>query len=89
MALNELREKTVNVITTDGRNIVGTLKGFDQVQNIVLSNSHERIFSDSAGVLQQPLGLYIIRGDTMYVSCICLINSFYIFIYIIHTHLLL
>lgn len=66
MALNELMEKCVNVITTDGRNIVGILKGFDQVQNLILGESHERVFSDTTGVIQQPLGLYIIRGDTMY-----------------------
>ena len=65
MSLNELIEKQVNVITTDGRNIVGILKGYDQVQNLILCESHERVFSEQSGVIQQPLGLYIIRGDTM------------------------
>ena len=63
--LHDYLEKTVSIITSDGRNIVGTLKGFDQVQNVVLSDSHERVFSLDKGVEQQVLGLYIIRGDTM------------------------
>lgn len=32
----------INVITGDGRNIVGMLKGFDQLVNLVLVDSHER-----------------------------------------------
>jgi U6 snRNA-associated Sm-like protein LSm8 len=65
MSLQEYVNKTVTVISTDGRNIVGILKGFDQVQNLVLSESHERVFSEDKGVSQQVLGLYLIRGDTM------------------------
>lgn len=45
----------------------GTLKGFDQATNIVLENCHERVYSTVAGVEQIVLGLYIIRGDNMYV----------------------
>ena len=33
--------------------------------NIILSDSHERVFSTSVGVEQVVLGLYIIRGDNM------------------------
>jgi U6 snRNA-associated Sm-like protein LSm8 len=44
--LHEWLDKTVTVITSDGRNIVGTLKGFDQLQNLVLTDSHERVFSE-------------------------------------------
>ena len=65
MSLTELLDKVVNIITSDGRNIVGTLKGFDQVQNLILAESHERVYSEDKGVIQQVLGLYIIRGDTM------------------------
>ena len=43
----------------------GILKGFDQTINLVLEQSHERIFSEDAGVVQNVLGLYIIRGDNM------------------------
>ncbi|XP_005441827.3 LSM8 homolog, U6 small nuclear RNA associated isoform X1 [Falco biarmicus] len=62
--LNEL-SGTVAVITSDGRMIVGTLKGFDQTINLILDESHERVFSSSQGVEQVVLGLYIVRGDNV------------------------
>jgi hypothetical protein len=46
----------------------GTLKGFDQTINIILEQSHERVYSEDRGVIQNTLGLYIIRGDNMYVK---------------------
>lgn len=45
----------------------GTLKGFDQTINLILDESHERVFSTTQGVEQVILGLYIIRGDNVYV----------------------
>jgi hypothetical protein len=45
----------------------GSLKGFDQTTNIILEQSHERVFSEDKGVIQNVLGLYIIRGDNMLV----------------------
>ena len=65
MALQEWVDKTVSIVTCDGMNIIGTLKGYDQVQNLILSESHERVFSEDRGAVQQVLGLYIIRGDNM------------------------
>ncbi|VDQ15297.1 unnamed protein product [Trichobilharzia regenti] len=38
----------------------GTLKGFDNVVNLVIKDSHERVFSPTEGVEQVPLGLFII-----------------------------
>ncbi|TPX35086.1 hypothetical protein SmJEL517_g02502 [Synchytrium microbalum] len=63
-------EKTVAVITNDGRFIVasshgGKLKGFDQTTNIILSESSEREFFVDAPVNEVPLGLYIVRGDNI------------------------
>ncbi|KAJ1636136.1 U6 snRNA-associated Sm-like protein LSm8 [Pavlovales sp. CCMP2436] len=49
--------KPVHVVTNDGRNIVGVLKGYDQKTNVILDESHERV--------QVPLGLYIVRGDNI------------------------
>lgn len=43
----------------------GLLKGFDQTINLILDESHERVFSSTSGVEQVVLGLYIIRGDNM------------------------
>uniref|UniRef100_A0A7S1NW03 U6 snRNA-associated Sm-like protein LSm8 n=1 Tax=Eutreptiella gymnastica TaxID=73025 RepID=A0A7S1NW03_9EUGL len=58
-------DKQVSVITNDGRHIVGTLRGFDQCVNIIIEDSHERVYSTSAGVEQVPLGLFVIRGDNL------------------------
>uniref|UniRef100_A0A7N4V2V1 U6 snRNA-associated Sm-like protein LSm8 n=1 Tax=Sarcophilus harrisii TaxID=9305 RepID=A0A7N4V2V1_SARHA len=63
--LNAVLSGTVAVITSDGRMIVGTLKGFDQTINLILDESHERVFSSSQGVEQVVLGLYIVRGDNV------------------------
>lgn len=56
---------TVSIITADGRNFIGTLKGFDQTINIILDESHERVYSTSSGIEQIVLGLHIIRGDNI------------------------
>ena len=55
----------VSVITNDGRNIVGRLRGYDRAINIILEDSHERAFSSDEGVEQIVLGLYVVRGDNM------------------------
>ncbi|XP_011005147.1 PREDICTED: U6 snRNA-associated Sm-like protein LSm8 [Populus euphratica] len=57
--------ETISVITNDGRNIVGVLKGFNQATNIILDESHERVYSTKEGVQQLVLGLYRIRGDNI------------------------
>ncbi|XP_073108688.1 sm-like protein LSM8 isoform X1 [Elaeis guineensis] len=73
--LQSLVDQTISVITNDGRHIViislaelvlnGILKGFDQATNIILDESHERVYSTKEGVQQLVLGLYIIRGDNI------------------------
>ena len=63
--LEGMVDKVVQVVTNDGRNIVGLLKGFDQTTNIILDECHERVFSSEAGVEQVQLGLYIVRGDNI------------------------
>ncbi|EYU25647.1 hypothetical protein MIMGU_mgv1a016315mg [Erythranthe guttata] len=63
--LENLVDQIISVITNDGRNIVGVLKGFDQATNIILDESHERVYSTKEGVQQLVLGLYIIRGDNI------------------------
>jgi len=64
-ALEAYVDQIVNVITCDGRNIVGILRGFDQVVNLILDESHERVYSTSQGVERVVLGLYIVRGDNV------------------------
>jgi len=64
-ALEPFINHLVSVITADGRNIVGTLKGFDQNINLILNECHERVYSLSRGVEKVVLGLYVIRGDNV------------------------
>ncbi|CAF1473229.1 unnamed protein product [Adineta steineri] len=63
--LDSYINKSVNIVTSDGRIIIGILRGFDQAINIILDDSHERVFSATDGVEQILLGLYIIRGDNV------------------------
>jgi len=46
--------------------VQGILKGFDQTVNIIVDECHERVYSEN-GVEIIALGLYIIRGDNMWV----------------------
>ncbi|CAD5115333.1 DgyrCDS4315 [Dimorphilus gyrociliatus] len=64
-SLDTLVGRVVSVLTNDGRLIVGMLKGYDQTINIILEDSHERVFSATSGVEQVALGLYIVRGDNV------------------------
>lgn len=68
-ALQQYTNQRVLVITQDGRVILGTLRGSDSVGSIILASSIERIFSTEEGVEEVPLGLYILRGDS-----ICLVG---------------
>ena len=43
------------------------MAGYDQKSNIVLSDSKERVYSIDDGVEEIPLGLYLVKGDQMYV----------------------
>jgi U6 snRNA-associated Sm-like protein LSm8 len=52
-------------LTLEGRNIVGVMKGYDMMTNLILADSHERIFSEEAEPTVVPLGLYVIRGDNI------------------------
>lgn len=63
--LDPFLNHVVSVVTNDGRNIVGNLRGYDQTVNLILDECHERVFSPTAGVEQVVLGLYVIRGDNI------------------------
>lgn len=45
----------------------GTARGFDSSGNLILQKCHERVFS-AEGTEIVPLGLYVIRGDSVYGS---------------------
>ena len=63
--LSDFVDVKVCIITNDGRNVIGIMRGFDQVCNIVLENTFERVFSTHSGVRILPLGLYVVRGDNI------------------------
>ena len=58
-------DQSVSVITSDGKVIVGTLKGIDSGTNVILDDSHERVFSIDQGVEKHQLGLCVIRGENV------------------------
>lgn len=68
MALKDYLNKMVSVITQDGRNIVGLLRGFDKNVNLVLERAKERVYSQESGVIQNELGVYVIRGDNIAIT---------------------
>jgi U6 snRNA-associated Sm-like protein LSm8 len=47
--------------------VQGIMAGFDQKSNVVLSDSKERVYSMEDGVEEIPLGLYLVKGDMVYV----------------------
>ena len=50
------------------------MAGYDQKSNVVLSDSKERVYSMEEGVEEIPLGLYLVKGDQMYVFHIHLLS---------------
>ncbi|USP76150.1 hypothetical protein yc1106_03424 [Curvularia clavata] len=68
MALNAYLNKRVSVLTIDGRVMVGILHSCDGSMNLVLQGATERIIrpaDEDVPSEEVPLGLYIIRGDTV------------------------
>jgi U6 snRNA-associated Sm-like protein LSm8 len=53
----------------------GVLAGFDQKSNIVLADSKERVYSLDEGVEEIPLGLYLVKGEMMFVVPLYIIFS--------------
>lgn len=59
------------ILTVDGRILVGEFVGNDQVQNVILTNAQERLYSSDADMEIIALGVYLIRGDS-----VCVIGEF-------------
>ncbi|OJD13506.1 hypothetical protein AJ78_06053 [Emergomyces pasteurianus Ep9510] len=58
----------VLILTVDGRTLIGTLLSTDQLTNLVLSQTVERIIrtpDDPEPSSQVEHGLYLIRGDNV------------------------
>ena len=63
--LLEWKSKAVTVLTSDGRLLSGILKGYDQLQNLVLQTSYEIVYSLDSPPEKIELGLFVIRGDNV------------------------
>ncbi|EEQ85229.1 small nuclear ribonucleoprotein Lsm8 [Blastomyces dermatitidis ER-3] len=68
MSLQYYINKKVIILTVDGRTLIGTLLSTDQLTNLVLSQTVERIIrtpDDPEPSSQVEHGLYLIRGDNV------------------------
>jgi len=68
MSLQGYVNKKVLVLTSDSRTLVGTLLSCDQMTNLVLSQTIERIIrtpDDAEPSSVVAHGLYLIRGDNV------------------------
>ena len=63
-SLIEEIDKRVMIILRDGRHLVGRLRSFDQFMNLILEDTCERVLLPGR-FCDVPLGLYIVRGDTI------------------------
>lgn len=67
-ALTRILSEKVLVLTTDGRSLIGQLVSCDQVTNLVLRNTIERIIrppEDEEESTEVSHGLYLVRGENV------------------------
>eukprot|EP00882_Tetradesmus_deserticola_P012983 GHRQ01013765.1.p1 GENE.GHRQ01013765.1~~GHRQ01013765.1.p1 ORF type:complete len:102 (+),score=34.80 GHRQ01013765.1:318-623(+) len=57
--------EVIEVITNDGRVVKGILRGYDQVNNLIIQDCCELVFSTTSGVQMAEMGLQLIRGDNV------------------------
>ncbi|KAB2578754.1 hypothetical protein BFW01_g9496 [Lasiodiplodia theobromae] len=68
MSLQSYINKKICIITVDSRTLVGTLLSCDQMTNLVLADTWERIIrpaDDPEPSSEVQHGLYLIRGDNV------------------------
>jgi len=58
-------DKEVNVKFNGGREITGTLKGYDQLMNLVLDDVKEVMRDDGGNETTRSLGLIVARGTLL------------------------
>ncbi|CAD6932815.1 unnamed protein product [Tilletia controversa] len=66
--LSKYSDKSIRVKLAGGREVAGTLKGFDQLMNLVLDDVHEFIKDPVSGILtenKRALGLVVLRGTAI------------------------
>jgi small nuclear ribonucleoprotein len=60
-ALNDAKDKRAILELKNGKQLVGTLRAFDQHINVVLEDTEERV----NGEVSRKLGTVFVRGDTI------------------------
>ncbi|KAL2220800.1 hypothetical protein M432DRAFT_241096 [Thermoascus aurantiacus ATCC 26904] len=63
--LTKYMDKEVNVKFNGGREITGTLKGYDQLMNLVLDDVKEIMRDDNGNETTRSLGLIVARGTLL------------------------
>ncbi|KAK7538866.1 hypothetical protein IWX49DRAFT_588824 [Phyllosticta citricarpa] len=63
--LAKLMDKEISVKFNAGREVTGTLKGYDQLMNLVLDNVKEIMRDDEGNESHRSLGLIVARGTLL------------------------
>ncbi|EGP90121.1 uncharacterized protein MYCGRDRAFT_55886 [Zymoseptoria tritici IPO323] len=58
-------DKDINVKFNGGREVTGTLKGYDQLMNLVLDNVKEMTRDEEGNTSSRSLGLLVVRGTLL------------------------
>lgn len=58
-------DKQITVKFNGGREVVGTLKGYDQLMNLVLDDVKETMRDDEGNESSRELGLIVARGTLL------------------------
>ncbi|KAF2124889.1 U6 snRNA-associated Sm-like protein LSm7 [Dothidotthia symphoricarpi CBS 119687] len=65
--LSKYMDKQITVKFSGGREVIGTLKGYDQLMNLVLDEVKEAMTDDEGNVRYRKLGLIVARGTLLVV----------------------
>ncbi|KAG6020947.1 hypothetical protein E4U41_002676 [Claviceps citrina] len=60
-------DKDITVKFNGGRQVTGTLKGYDALMNLVLDEVQETVRDDQGNESTRPLGLVVARGTLLVV----------------------
>ncbi|MCJ1485562.1 Sm-like protein lsm7 [Schaereria dolodes] len=63
--LTKYMDKQINVKFNGGREVIGTLKGYDQLMNLVLDDVKELLRDDDGNESSRSLGLMVARGTLL------------------------
>ncbi|KAF1914572.1 hypothetical protein BDU57DRAFT_519637 [Ampelomyces quisqualis] len=65
--LSKYMDKQLTVKFSGGREVIGTLKGYDQLMNLVLDEVKEALTDDQGNIRYRKLGLIVARGTLLVV----------------------